>query len=233
MLKTTVLNVFTLSMMLFLSAFIILLAVQSVAFSTNFYFKQYRLLKIGLNAGVSLTEYQQLSQLLWDYYLGRNNSPQYLTVTIHGDQKLYKDHELAHLADVKHLFQLGLHLRNLAAIMVASSIVVITLVEPAKAVTLIGKAVTTACACTATILTLLLTTIWLNFDKAFTYFHHLSFNNLLWQLDPAKDNLIKLFPEQFFFNAAMAIYFRSIVVLIAIGSISIFYNRYSAKFRSS
>ena len=43
----------------------------------------------------------------------------------------------------------------------------------------------------------------LGFDQLFLKFHLISFTNELWQLDPAKDYLIMLFPQGFFYDAAL------------------------------
>lgn len=45
--------------------------------------------------------------------------------------------------------------------------------------------------------------ILLNFDQLFWQFHLLSFTNELWQLDPTKDYLIMLFPQGFWYDAAI------------------------------
>ena len=43
----------------------------------------------------------------------------------------------------------------------------------------------------------------LDFDQLFLQFHLFSFTNELWQLDPAKDYLIMLFPQGFWYDAAI------------------------------
>ena len=43
----------------------------------------------------------------------------------------------------------------------------------------------------------------LNFDQLFYQFHLFSFSNEFWQLDPAKDYLIMLFPGGFWYDAAI------------------------------
>jgi len=43
----------------------------------------------------------------------------------------------------------------------------------------------------------------LNFDQLFLQFHLFSFTNELWQLDPARDYLIMLFPQGFWYDAAI------------------------------
>jgi integral membrane protein (TIGR01906 family) len=42
-----------------------------------------------------------------------------------------------------------------------------------------------------------------NFDRLFLQFHLLSFANDFWQLDPTRDYLIMLFPQGFFYDAAL------------------------------
>jgi integral membrane protein (TIGR01906 family) len=42
-----------------------------------------------------------------------------------------------------------------------------------------------------------------DFDQLFLQFHFLAFTNQLWLLDPARDYLIMLFPEGFWFDAAL------------------------------
>lgn len=54
-----------------------------------------------------------------------------------------------------------------------------------------------------------------NFSELFYNFHLLLFSNKLWLLNPATDNLINLFPENFFFDIAR----RIMAVFAVIGSL--------------
>jgi len=44
-----------------------------------------------------------------------------------------------------------------------------------------------------------------DFNRYFTLFHEIFFNNDLWLLNPATDLMINLVPEQFFFDTAITI----------------------------
>lgn len=58
------------------------------------------------------------------------------------------------------------------------------------------------------------------FSGAFYYFHILFFRTDTWMLDPRVDNLIRMFPEQFFFDLFLRIVLMSVLfgtVMIAIG----------------
>ena len=41
------------------------------------------------------------------------------------------------------------------------------------------------------------------FDQLFTQFHFLAFTTEFWMLDPSRDCLIMLFPEDFWYDASM------------------------------
>ena len=51
----------------------------------------------------------------------------------------------------------------------------------------------------------------INFGWVFTQFHFLSFANDLWLLDPSRDYLIIMFPQQFFFEATLFIGLLTII----------------------
>jgi len=60
----------------------------------------------------------------------------------------------------------------------------------------------------------------LSFDQLFLQFHLLSFTNKLWQLDPSKDYLIMLFPQGFFYDAAMFCALTTAGLAIILGGIA-------------
>jgi integral membrane protein (TIGR01906 family) len=45
----------------------------------------------------------------------------------------------------------------------------------------------------------------INFDKSFTAFHKIFFNNDYWEFDPVKDPIINVLPQEFFFHCAVMI----------------------------
>lgn len=52
---------------------------------------------------------------------------------------------------------------------------------------------------------LLLSGFYWNFNKLFTYFHELLFNNNYWLLDPKTDPVISILPEEYFLHCAVLI----------------------------
>jgi len=58
------------------------------------------------------------------------------------------------------------------------------------------------------------------FEKLFILFHLVSFPNEYWMLDPAKDYLIRLFPEGFFYDAALLGFGAVIFEALLLGGIA-------------
>ncbi|MBI5398066.1 DUF1461 domain-containing protein, partial [Candidatus Woesearchaeota archaeon] len=80
----------------------------------------------------------------------------------------------------------------------------------------------------ANVIALLLTAALFNFETSFTVFHILSFERDTWMLD-ASDNLIKLFPEQFWADAAARVVTWSLLYTNALLILAIFLYRVTAK----
>jgi integral membrane protein (TIGR01906 family) len=65
----------------------------------------------------------------------------------------------------------------------------------------------------------------IDFDKSFTAFHKIFFNNDYWEFDPVKDPIINVLPQEFFFHCAVLI-----LVLIAAFSIVLYTAYRKSKF---
>ncbi|MBC2579940.1 TIGR01906 family membrane protein [Clostridium sp. DJ247] len=63
----------------------------------------------------------------------------------------------------------------------------------------------------------------LSFDKSFTAFHKLFFNNNYWLLDPNKDPVINILPEEYFFHCAILIL---IIIFLWIVAIKLIYFKH-------
>ena len=75
------------------------------------------------------------------------------------------------------------------------------------------------CVITNIVFASLIGIISINFDKAFTIFHHLLFKNDYWLLDPNTDDLINLLPESFFIHMALTIVGIYSVIVISVNLI--------------
>jgi len=69
------------------------------------------------------------------------------------------------------------------------------------------------------------------FDSVFLKFHQLSFANDFWQLDPRTDYLVRIFPQDFWFDATLWVVVRAIagaLLLTVAGGAFLVYPRYTS-----
>jgi len=60
----------------------------------------------------------------------------------------------------------------------------------------------------------------IDFDQFFLQFHLISFTNNLWQLNPAKDYLIMLFPQGFWVDAALFCAISTVALAVIVGGVA-------------
>ena len=72
----------------------------------------------------------------------------------------------------------------------------------------------------------------LNFEWFFTKFHQLSFNNNLWLMDPAKDLLVNLYPQQFWIDALSKIMMIAVIISVSLIAISLLSRYFMRKYET-
>lgn len=135
------------------------------------------------------------------------------------DHNFFSTQAILHLGDVKNLlkFESGFFYLSLTTVLVISSIFVIKKQYKRLASSFLISSI-------ITIITVVLLSFGLfkAFDWIFTGFHRVLFDNQLW-LFPPGDNLIKLFPAQFFASfansLALNIVTSSAVIALATGTL--------------
>ncbi len=176
--------------------------------------------KIEQATGISGPELRAVAVHLIDYFNSRVDEAQVVVSVGEKRGALFNDKELIHLQDVRGLVHLNnlVQVSSLAAVVICVSVLALlfkqgwpVLVQGALA----GSALTLG------LMLVLALWCWLGFDQLFYLFHIASFRNEYWMLDPAEDYLIKLFPEGFFYDAALLVFGAVLAVsmLVIIGSI--------------
>ena len=155
--------------------------------------------------GIERDELLSAGKQIRDYF---NNEERWLDVRVRlrGEtQRIYSDYEILHMWDVKVLIRtlynvqliVGLYILLFipAGLAIAPRVFPRTLLR----LTAWGAAVTLAIVFVTGLLSLT------GFSQTFYFFHVIAFTNDLWQLDPARDYLIMMFPEGFFFDSTMVL----------------------------
>lgn len=77
------------------------------------------------------------------------------------------------------------------------------------------------------IIAVLLTSIFIDFSKAFIIFHKIFFNNEYWIFDSKTDPIINVLPEEVFKLYALVVIIFTLIAIIVYKAIYISYNKYS------
>lgn len=152
--------------------------------------------------GISQIELEQASLRLIDYFNSEVASPQ-MEVTRQGKKvQLFNERELLHLEDVRGLVQLDYRIQIIAGFLIGICLALLALAV-SNPIRSIGTALISGTSLTLVLALALAAISAVEFDLLFWQFHVVSFSNLMWQLDPSRDHLIQMFPQSFWYAAAM------------------------------
>jgi integral membrane protein (TIGR01906 family) len=189
---------------LFIICMPVLLLTVSVRMASNsseLYRYGFNKYNISQATGISPEELNKVIGGLIAYF---NSGEEYINLTAVKDGKpftLFNEREVQHLKDVKGLFRLVYHILLGAFIyaFIYSGLNFILWLDKRR----VAWGLVWGSVLTLALIIFLGLMIWIDFDWFFYQFHLVSFANDFWQLDPATDYLIMLFPEGFWLDAAL------------------------------
>jgi integral membrane protein (TIGR01906 family) len=200
---------------------IISVAVNIYAGSVDLYAGGFAKYRISAATGIGDYQLQDVARGMVDYFDGKVQSPQ-VEVDIRGMKRpVYSQKELIHLEDVRKIIDIFKTLEILSLIIFLMTGLSMFF---AFGVSRLLKGLQVGAAATIVFLSSVMLWSLIDFNSIFYFFHILSFSNDLWLLNPATDYLIMMFPEGFFFDAAILI-----IATIVVAAIVIWIAAYSAK----
>ena len=223
---------------LFIIAVPIFLVTASVTWAFNnpgLYEDGFQKYQIPRTSGITLADLRQVGAALRSYFNSTKEPLNVRTRILGVEQELFNDKEIAHMQDVKQLIWGTYVLGAVSAVYISVTVLVgfcrrrknfqdkswLDTVAPRL---LWGGGLTLSL---LLVFGLLAAT---GFDTLFLRFHQLSFANDFWQLDPRTDYLVRLFPQDFWFDATMWVALRAIVgalILTATGGGYLAYQRWT------
>jgi len=210
----------------------LLLLTASIAWAVNsLWLYQYGFARnnISLATGLSETELEKAASGLISYF---NSDEEYISLTVVKDGEpfvLFNQREVAHLKDVKGLIWLDYRVLLGTLVYVLGYAGVCLCWRRRKYWRQLAWGVTGGSVVTLGMMLALGLGMWLDFGQLFWQFHLLSFTNELWQLDPATDYLIMLFPEPFWYDATRFCALGTAVGAVVLGGVGGGYLRKTRK----
>jgi len=167
-------------------------------------------------ARIPESELIRANRELVSYFTADDPGPLHIVVTnTNGDDEaLFNARETVHLADVRDLFQ-GLFIVQVLALALTLTLAVALFVT--SPLRLLARGLLYGSLLTMALVGATGALAYLGFDSAWRQFHFLAFTNDLWQLDPARDHLIQMFPRDFWFDITLLIGAFTLLEALLIG----------------
>lgn len=190
---------------LFIICFPLLLLTSTVRLqvnSTHIYEYGFDKYEISEVTGIDESQLSQVATRLIDYFNSRVETPQIKVVKDGKEFELFHDYELVHLKDVKGLFRLDYLVQGIVLAYVVIYVLLFLLWKKGRWQDL-AKGITRGGILTLGLIAVLGIVSIFSFEWLFIQFHHISFSNPYWMLDPSRDYLIMLFPPGFWQDIAI------------------------------
>ena len=190
-------------------------------------FEKYSISRI---SGITDADLRQVGADLRKYF-NSGDEPLIVKTRIHGEQQdLFNGQEISHMKDVKRLVR-GIYVLTVASAAYLAIMIVIGFgLHRGWFVPDLAKRLTWGGGLTLILVVIFGIAALVGFDSLFLKFHELSFTNDFWQLDPRTDYLVRIFPQDFWFDATMWVAIRVIaggLILTMVGSGYSVYARYT------
>ncbi|MBQ1810238.1 MAG: TIGR01906 family membrane protein, partial [Erysipelotrichaceae bacterium] len=151
----------------------------------------------------------EMTNILLDYLKDKRDNIDGTAVVKGVEREIYDQREKLHMVDVKALYKNALLIRGACLIGAAVLFAVVWFQNKKESFTLYRKGYVRALCVFAGIFAALGLYAFIDFDRFWTDFHLLLFDNDLWLLDPATEIMINMVPSAFF----SALVYRIIILV--------------------
>jgi integral membrane protein (TIGR01906 family) len=170
--------------------------------------------------GVSMPQLDAAAQQIVNYFHNSDDQLRVLVTMNGNEQSLFNQRETEHMHDVKSLMQLVFHLNTLSLVVVIGYIALVVLWARERSLRALAWQSLGGIALGLVVVGVVGGFALVGFDAAWTRFHEIAFRNNLWELNPATDHLIQMFPEPFWREAttivgALTLGEAALVVIVA------------------
>ncbi|MBR2802787.1 MAG: TIGR01906 family membrane protein [Erysipelotrichaceae bacterium] len=172
--------------------------VDSSCFDRSFFARQYELAGSAQQIGVSDEDLMKMTDVLLDYLKDERQDIS-VQAEVHGQMReIFDQREKDHMVDVKALYQTAVTVKNVSALLAVILFVFVIYSARKDAFAVLWKGYLWALLLFAAVFAALGAYALIDFDRFWTTFHQVLFDNDLWLLDPNTEIMINMVPSSFF-----------------------------------
>lgn len=199
----------------FLSIFLLLSVIDFWAFYRPFYETEYEKNDATSYTGLNKEDLLRASDTLLDYLRLKRDDIVVSGIVNGEEREIFDDREKAHMVDVRDLYQNAMTARNISGVIAGVGIVILLFTKKEKG-KLFQSGFESGVSLLFVIVGMLAIYALIDFNRFWTNFHQVFFDNDLWLLDPTVSIMINMFPESFFFAMVFRIIVSFLVLLLLI-----------------
>lgn len=200
---------------IFLFVSLLFSVVQVVVYNDAYFKWHYENHNIEEETGMSIAGLMEVTDKMMDYLIDKRDTLD-MEATINGNiEEVFGEREKAHMEDVKVLFLQGKVFRDISSLTLLIVLIYFFAVRKKWLRDWLSqlKMFFIASFVVVGIVGVLFAS---DFNKYFTIFHEIFFDNDLWLLDPRTDILINMVPEIFFFQTCMLVLTGFVLAIVLI-----------------
>jgi len=196
-------------------------------FDEDFYYKHQQAHNTAKDIGVSEDGLKQMTTILLDYLQDKRDNIDLSLSVNNQEREVYDTREKQHMVDVKDLYQKALLVLKFSALIFIVSFLIYLFIKGDFKL-LLNSFNKVFIAFIALLLAIGLYAL-VDFDKFWTNFHQLFFDNDLWLLDPNTELMIRLLPSSFFSALVFRIIYLCLLIFLIIYIILLLGRKYDKR----
>lgn len=196
-------------------------SIDVICFDRSFYDSEYARLDTAQSLHMSQSDLMKATDALLEYLQDDRDDIVAEIEVYEVPRMAFNEKEALHMVDVKNLYQVALHIRLVATLLLVIAFAYLIVSKKKDARQLLSIAYAQYALCFLCIVAML--GIWasVDFTSLWESFHHLCFTNDLWLLNPRTDLMINMFPEEFFFRMVLRIAGMFLILFLSLWGLSL------------
>ena len=175
---------------------------------------------VSSTTGITDADLLQVSADIRSYFNSTQEPLEVRTRVFGVETELFNSREITHMRDVKRLVQGVYVVAALSALYLLAAVAWAVVRHRRRSAEVLARRFLWGGSVTLALILAVGLFALVGFDTLFLKFHQLSFANDFWQLDSRTDNLVRLFPQDFWFDATIWVAIRAVVAALLVAVLS-------------